>query len=291
MYNEESTSGRGEDCELSTGTNLRGRSERALVRNRQRTMQAISRVSLRGFIRQCLPVQSVQVLASNMRNAPTVAMSSTTRSMSTGSAAAFDELLNKQQATKARESALGAQASAAVAAGDRSSEEQVDGDSSSSSSDDEGGSSSDSDTDSDSDNESPLAKQSKSDEFARSYGTGRRKTGVARVWIKEGSGQIQVNDKPMHVYFSPIQRREITQAFEACGTAGMFDVWCTVSGGGISGQAGAVRLGIARALEQAHPGLRPMLSREGMLTRDSRRVERKKPGQKKARKQFQWVKR
>jgi len=97
--------------------------------------------------------------------------------------------------------------------------------------------------------------------------------------------------QPLHVYFNAMQRREIIQAFEASATAGKYDVWCTVAGGGVTGQAGAVRLGIARALEASEPSLRAMLSREGMLTRDSRRVERKKPGQKKARKQFQWVKR
>ncbi len=116
-------------------------------------------------------------------------------------------------------------------------------------------------------------------------------TGVARVWLKLGSGQVLVNQKPLHEYFNPLQRREIVQAFEASGTAGQYDVWCTVKGGGVSGQAGAVRLGIARALECHTPELRPLLSRAGMLTRDSRRVERKKPGQKKARKKFQWVKR
>jgi small subunit ribosomal protein S9 len=130
------------------------------------------------------------------------------------------------------------------------------------------------------------------DEFHRSYGTGRRKTGVARVWLKEGSGQFTVNDKAFHDYFStPRLRREIMLAFERAGMAGQFDVWCTVTGGGIMGQAGAVRLGVARAMERYSPELRPVLSRAGMLTRDPRRVERKKPGQKKARKKFQWVKR
>jgi small subunit ribosomal protein S9 len=130
------------------------------------------------------------------------------------------------------------------------------------------------------------------DEFHRSYGTGRRKTGVARVWLKEGSGQFTVNDKAFHDYFStPRLRREIMIAFDKAGMAGQFDVWCTVTGGGIMGQAGAVRLGVARAMEKYSPSLRPVLSRAGMLTRDPRRVERKKPGQKKARKKFQWVKR
>ena len=129
------------------------------------------------------------------------------------------------------------------------------------------------------------------DEKGRSYGTGRRKTSVARVWVKEGTGSITVNNRRFVDYFQPLQRFDIVDVFVASGTAGKFDVWCTVKGGGISGQAGAVRLGIARALERYSPELRPSLSAAAMLTRDPRRVERKKPGQKKARKKFQWVKR
>ena len=129
------------------------------------------------------------------------------------------------------------------------------------------------------------------DEKGRSYGTGRRKTSVARVWIKEGTGSIKVNDRRFVDYFQPLQRFDIVDVFTASGTAGKFDVWCTVKGGGVTGQAGAVRLGIARALEQISPDLRPSLSAAAMLTRDPRRVERKKPGQKKARKKVQWVKR
>ena len=130
-------------------------------------------------------------------------------------------------------------------------------------------------------------KQPVIDEFGRAYGTGRRKTSVARVWVKDGSGVFIVNDKEFVDYFQPLQRMHVLEAFEASKTAGLFDVWCTVKGGGMSGQAGAVRLGISRALEAFDPNLRPSLSRAGMLTRDSRRVERKKPGQKKARKKFQ----
>lgn len=129
------------------------------------------------------------------------------------------------------------------------------------------------------------------DEKGRSYGTGRRKTSVARVWVKEGTGAITVNDRRFVEYFQPLQRFDIVDVFVASGTAGKFDVWCTVKGGGVTGQAGAVRLGIARALEKYSPDLRPALSSAAMLTRDPRRVERKKPGQKKARKKFQWVKR
>ena len=129
------------------------------------------------------------------------------------------------------------------------------------------------------------------DEKGRSYGTGRRKTSVARVWVKEGTGAITVNNRRFVDYFQPLQRFDIVDVFVASGTAGKFDVWCTVKGGGVTGQAGAVRLGIARALEKYSPDLRPALSSAAMLTRDPRRVERKKPGQRKARKKFQWVKR
>jgi len=141
----------------------------------------------------------------------------------------------------------------------------------------------------------PITKTPDLDEFGRAYGTGRRKSSVARVWIKEGSGQFVVNDKNLIDYFQPIQREHALGAFVASKTAGLFDTFCTVKGGGISGQAGAVRLGISRALEAFDPLYRPLLrlgaGGENMLTRDSRRVERKKPGQKKARKKFQWVKR
>ena len=135
--------------------------------------------------------------------------------------------------------------------------------------------------------EKTVLKQPVIDEFGRAYGTGRRKTSVARVWVKDGSGVFIVNDKEFVDFFQPLQRIHVLEAFQASKTAGLFDVWCTVKGGGISGQAGAVRLGVSRALEAFNPTLRPSLSRAGMLTRDSRRVERKKPGQKKARKKFQ----
>ena len=143
-------------------------------------------------------------------------------------------------------------------------------------------------------NEPPkITKQRVLDEFGRAYGTGRRKSSVARVWIKEGSGQFVVNDKNFAEYFQPIQREHALGAFIASKTAGLFDTFCTVKGGGISGQAGAVRLGIARALEAYNPQYRILLRQgeENMLTRDSRRVERQKPGQAGARKKFQWVKR
>eukprot|EP01041_Mallomonas_annulata_P013197 gene13197-27911_t len=133
-----------------------------------------------------------------------------------------------------------------------------------------------------------IIKPRKVDEFGRAYATGRRKTSVARVWIYEGSGQVTVNDRNVIDYFEAMEREHALEAFLASKTAGMFDVWCTVKGGGTSGQAGAVRLGISRALECFTPTLRPVLRKEGLLTRDSRRVERKKIGRKKARKQYQW---
>ena len=129
------------------------------------------------------------------------------------------------------------------------------------------------------------------DEFGRAYGTGRRKTSIARVWVSRGSGQFIINTKNLVHYFQPIQRSHILSSFIASKTAGIFDVWCTVKGGGISGQAGAIRLGLSRAIQAFDPSYRNLLKSSGMLTRDARVVERKKPGQKKARKKFTWVKR
>jgi small subunit ribosomal protein S9 len=114
---------------------------------------------------------------------------------------------------------------------------------------------------------------------------------VARVWVYPGSGQIIVNDKNWTDYFQPLQRVEIMRPFLVAGTAGTFDVWCTVKGGGMTGQAGAVTLGISRAMQAFDPTIRSLLKPAGLLTRDARRVERKKPGQLKARKKFTWVKR
>lgn len=130
------------------------------------------------------------------------------------------------------------------------------------------------------------------DEFHRSYGTGRRKTAVARVWIKPGMGQFTVNNKSIAEYFpSTMARYHVLEPFIHTETSGMFDVYSTVKGGGRSGQAGALRLGIARAIEAFEPSFRPVLKEKDLLTRDPRRVERKKPGQPKARKKRQWVKR
>jgi small subunit ribosomal protein S9 len=130
------------------------------------------------------------------------------------------------------------------------------------------------------------------DHLGRSYATGRRKSAVARVWVKPGTGKIIINNRNFIEYFSAFhQRAEVVNVFTITARAGAYDTWCTVKGGGISGQSGAISLGISRALEKQEPTLRPLLRGNGLLTRDSRRVERKKPGQAKARKKFQWVKR
>jgi small subunit ribosomal protein S9 len=132
----------------------------------------------------------------------------------------------------------------------------------------------------------------KRDAQGRSYGTGRRKDAVARVWVKPGSGKVTVNGRDQAIYFArPTQRLIINQPFIQTKRAGLFDVICTVKGGGLSGQAGAVRHGISRALIQFEPELRGSLKEAGMLTRDSRMVERKKVGLHKARRKKQWAKR
>jgi small subunit ribosomal protein S9 len=130
------------------------------------------------------------------------------------------------------------------------------------------------------------------DELGRSYATGKRKNAVARVWIKPGSGKVEVNGRDSPVYFArPVLRMMINQPFVVTDRLGQFDVWCTVQGGGLSGQAGAVRHGISKALTFYEPGLRPVLKHGGFLTRDSRVVERKKYGKAKARRSFQFSKR
>ena len=131
------------------------------------------------------------------------------------------------------------------------------------------------------------------DVHGRAYGTGRRKRSTARVWIQEGEGKFVINKRPATEYMSDRQSwlDHMAMPLQATGRAGRFDVVCTTSGGGHTGQAGAIRLGISRALQNFEPNLRPQLKREGLLTRDARKVERKKPGKKKARKSFQWVKR
>lgn len=130
------------------------------------------------------------------------------------------------------------------------------------------------------------------DSKGRAYGTGKRKCSIARVWIQPGEGKFVVNDKQFDVYFPMLdQRAALLRPFTETKTLGLWDVNCTVKGGGISGQVGAIRLGISRALQNWEPDLRPPLKEAGFLTRDSRIVERKKPGKAKARKSFQWVKR
>ncbi|KZV41030.1 hypothetical protein F511_14006 [Dorcoceras hygrometricum] len=130
------------------------------------------------------------------------------------------------------------------------------------------------------------------DAKGRAYGTGKRKCSIARVWISPGEGKFIVNDKEFDVYFPMLDHRAaLLRPFSETKTLGMWDVSCTVKGGGTSGQVGAIRLGISRALQNWEPGFRPPLKEAGFLTRDSRVVERKKPGKAKARKSFQWVKR
>jgi small subunit ribosomal protein S9 len=139
--------------------------------------------------------------------------------------------------------------------------------------------------------ESPKYVQ-KIDKQGRAYATGKRKNAVARVWIKPGGGKILVNTRPVEIYFArPVLRMLIQQPFVAASRAGSYDVTCTVSGGGLSGQAGALRHGISRALTYFEPELRGPLKKGGFLTRDSRVVERKKYGRKKARRSFQFSKR
>ena len=124
------------------------------------------------------------------------------------------------------------------------------------------------------------------------YGTGRRKSAVARVFIKPGKGDITVNDKPIDVFFSrETGRMVVRQPLELTETSGKFDIMVNVSGGGESGQAGAVRHGITRALIDYDPALKPALSQAGLVTRDAREVERKKVGLRKARRRKQFSKR
>ena len=138
----------------------------------------------------------------------------------------------------------------------------------------------------------PLVREKKIDAQGRSYGTGRRKDAVARVWVKPGSGKVTVNGRDQSTYFARHTHRLIlNQPFLVVNSVGHFDVIATVKGGGLSGQAGAVRHGISRALQNFNPDLRPALKKAGMLTRDSRVVERKKVGMHGARRTKQWAKR
>ncbi len=130
------------------------------------------------------------------------------------------------------------------------------------------------------------------DELGRAYATGKRKDAVARVWIKPGSGKVIVNGKDQDKYFArPVLQLILRQPFQIAGVEGEFDVFATVKGGGLTGQAGAVKHGISKALQLYEPSLRAPLKAAGFLTRDSRVVERKKYGKRKARRSFQFSKR
>jgi small subunit ribosomal protein S9 len=132
----------------------------------------------------------------------------------------------------------------------------------------------------------------KLDKQGRAYATGKRKDAVARVWVKPGSGKITVNDRTLEVYFArPVLRMLLKQPLVLVGRDTQYDINVTVAGGGLSGQAGAVRHGISKALTHYEPDLRGALKRGGFLTRDSRVVERKKYGKAKARRSFQFSKR
>ncbi|MDD2877240.1 MAG: 30S ribosomal protein S9 [Acidiphilium sp.] len=142
------------------------------------------------------------------------------------------------------------------------------------------------------DTEAAPKREAKRDALGRSYATGRRKDAIARVWIKPGKGEIVINGRKAAQYFArPVLRMLITQPFLVADRYNQFDVMATVTGGGLSGQAGAVRHGISRALTYYEPDLRGILKVAGFLTRDSRTVERKKYGKAKARRSFQFSKR
>jgi small subunit ribosomal protein S9 len=138
----------------------------------------------------------------------------------------------------------------------------------------------------------PESQKPRLDGLGRAYATGKRKDAVARIWIKPGTGKISVNARDIAVYFArPVLRMMINQPFGATNRRDQYDIVCTVAGGGLSGQAGAVRHGISKALSLFEPGLRPVLKKGGFLTRDARTVERKKYGRAKARRRFQFSKR
>jgi small subunit ribosomal protein S9 len=137
-----------------------------------------------------------------------------------------------------------------------------------------------------------IERERKVDSFGRAYATGKRKNAIARVWVKPGKGKITINGKESDAYFArPVLRMMINQPFKVTEREGEFDVVCTVVGSGLSGQAGAVRHGISKALSDFEPALRPALKHAGFMTRDPRVVERKKYGRKKARRSFQFSKR
>jgi small subunit ribosomal protein S9 len=141
-------------------------------------------------------------------------------------------------------------------------------------------------------NQAMISRAPKKDAFGRSYGTGRRKNSVARVWVKPGSGKVTVNSKNVELYFArDTHRMVLMQPFDVTKTIGQFDLICTVKGGGLSGQAGAIRHGLSRALDHFDPSFHSVLKAHGFLTRDPRVVERKKYGKHKARRSTQFSKR
>jgi small subunit ribosomal protein S9 len=138
----------------------------------------------------------------------------------------------------------------------------------------------------------PTTGERKVDAKGRAYATGKRKNAIARVWIKAGMGKFVINGREGDKYFArPVLRMMLQQPLSATNRTGQFDIWATVTGGGLSGQAGAVRHGLSKALTYFEPDLRPALKAGGFLTRDSRVVERKKYGRMKARRRFQFSKR
>ena len=140
--------------------------------------------------------------------------------------------------------------------------------------------------------EAKAPRKSVKDKKGRSYATGKRKDAVARVWVMPGKGNITINDKSMDEYFArPVLKMVINQPFVVANRENEFDVVCTVKGGGLSGQAGAIKHGIAKALNEYEPELRTVLKQAGFLTRDDRVVERKKCGKAKARRSYQFSKR
>ncbi len=140
--------------------------------------------------------------------------------------------------------------------------------------------------------ESAPLREQQLDKYGRAYATGRRKDAIARVWLKPGSGKIVINGREQEIYFArPTLRLVINQPFGVAGREGQYDVVATVVGGGLSGQAGAVKHGIAQALTRFEPSLRTAVKQAGFLTRDPRVVERKKYGRAKARRSFQFSKR
>jgi small subunit ribosomal protein S9 len=140
--------------------------------------------------------------------------------------------------------------------------------------------------------EAAAPAEPKLDKFGRAYATGKRKDAVARVWIKPGSGRISINGRELERYFArPVLRMILNQPLVVTAREKQYDITCTVTGGGLSGQAGAIRHGISKALTYYEPALRGALKKEGFLTRDSRTVERKKYGKAKARRSFQFSKR